>query len=644
MKFLQQTIRRIKPLDRRAMRQTEKKLAAVLQDAEAFGHLRDILISYAGIVGRDELELPKKCTVIACADHGVAEMKISAYPPETTVQMTKNYLISKGAVANALSNFSGARMVVVDMGIAAPMDGVPGLVDKKIAFGTKNCAKGPAMTREEALRSIRAGIEIAELYAAKGYSCFLPGEMGIANTTSSAAIAATLCGLSPEQATGRGTNISDERLRVKIEVVRAALAANRPDPGDGLDVLAKIGGFELGCIAGLILGAAANRSFVVLDGFNTGAAALIAAALCPLAKQYLMGSHLAAEPAHKKILETLGIRPYMDMQFRLGEATGSSIAVNLLDAIVRAYAQDADAIAPAVKRPPEQIVDPGEEALAALIAKIKPPDAGCMEQCQFYIDNLTKPIHSLGALEQLAVKIAGITARAKPGMMKKSILGFLPSSFPSPKERIWSRAFAAHAQAALPIVELAAGGGAEKQIRSAIFAGARLARAEIEAGRRLLGLRALNPQEEKAAAELLSACAAGGPLDPLQALIARQSLELAAMTGAILSAAANRAAVVLDDFPTQVAALLAVKLAPRALDYLILPGKSPDRTRGALYDMLPLPAYLNLNMSAGGGAASALGMKLVDASLHMLNDMKTFAQAAVAVADDGPGAQRQKNR
>lgn len=641
MKFLQQTIRRIKPLDRRAMRQTEKKLAAVLQGAEAFGHLRDILISYAGIVGRDELELPKKCTVIACADHGVAEMKISAYPPETTVQMTKNYLVSKGAVANALSNFSGARMVVVDMGIASPMDGVPGLVDRKIAFGTKNCAKGPAMTREEALRSIRAGIEIAELYAAKGYSCFLPGEMGIANTTSSAAIAAALCGLSPEQATGRGTNISDERLRVKIEVVRAALAANRPDPGDGVDVLAKIGGFELGCIAGLILGAAANRSFVVLDGFNTGAAALIAAALCPLAKQYLMGSHLAAEPAHKKILETLGIRPYMNMQFRLGEATGSSIAVNLLDAIVRAYAQDAGAIAPAAKRPPAQTFDLCEEEPTALIAKIKPPDAGCMEQCQFYIDNLTKPIHSLGALEHLAVKIAGITACAKPGMMKKSILGFLPSNSSSPKERGWSRAFAAHAQAALPIVELAADGDAEKQIRSAIFAGARLAAAEIEAGRRLLGLRAMTLQENTAA-ELLSAYAADGPLDPLQALIARQNLELAAMTGAILSAAANRAAVVLDDFSTQVAALLAVKLAPRALDYLILPGKSPDQRHNVLYDMLPLPAYLNLNMSAGGGAASALGMKLVDASLHMLNDMKTFAQAAVAVADDGPGAQRQK--
>ena len=173
-------------------------------------------------------------------------MKVSAYPPSTTVQMTTNYLISRGAVANALSNFAGSDLLVADLGIAAPMEHLPGLLQKKIAFGTKNCAEGAAMTRAQAIEAIEIGIELAAAGVKNGVRCFLPGEMGIANTTSSACVAAVFCDLTPEAATGRGTNISDARLKVKIDVVREALRVNQPDPKDGIDVLAKVGGFEIG--------------------------------------------------------------------------------------------------------------------------------------------------------------------------------------------------------------------------------------------------------------------------------------------------------------------------------------------------------------------------------------------------------------
>lgn len=645
MNVLQETLQKIGPLDETVMRTVEKKLTSFLPNAHAFGYLKEILINYAGITRQATPDIPKKCTIVACGDHGVAEMKISAYPVETTVQMTKNYLISKGAVANALSNFSGARMIVVDMGIAAPVDEIPGLIDRKIAYGTNNCAKGPAMTRAEALRAIETGIEIASEYAAKGYRCFLPGEMGIANTTSSAAIVATLCGLTPEQATGRGTNISDERLQVKINVVRQALAVNRPDAKDGVDILAKVGGFELGCITGLILGAAANHSFVVLDGFNTGAAALIACRIAPLAKHYLMGSHLAAEPAHQKTLEMLGIRPYMDMRFRLGEATGSSIAVNLLDAMIRAYqALQAKAdCAFAIKKAPECSGDIAMENVNKCISNIRPLDNASMEKCQFHIDNLTKPIHSLGVLEQLAVKIAGITSRVKPNQLQKSILEFTATPTSSPASIALIQAFAAHANAALAITGLPNSACASRtDVLSAMEIGMRGAAEEIERGKTILGLRVSSDETKDAAASILAAYAKDANTEPLEALQRANRAELASLTGAILSAANRRAVIVLDDFTTQIAALLAIKLAPEVRSYCVCPEASPLVEHGALKELLNLPSHLNLQFTIGEGSLSALGMKLIDASLHMLNDMKTFEEAAVAVANDGPGAARQK--
>ncbi|MBQ1511509.1 MAG: nicotinate-nucleotide--dimethylbenzimidazole phosphoribosyltransferase, partial [Selenomonadaceae bacterium] len=295
MSILEETIARIQPLDTAAMQAVGEKL----DDAKGLGHLRELLLRYAGITGESTPEPPKKCTIICCSDHGVAAMGVSAYPPETTVQMTANYLISRGAAANAAANFASSDLLVVDMGIAGDTGNIPCLVNCHIADGTANSALGPAMTREQAITSIESGIKIVSACAENGYRCFLPGEMGIANTTSSAAICAAICGISPEEATGRGTNISDERLAKKISVVGQILETNHPDPTDGLDVLAKVGGFELGCIAGIILGAAAHQSIAVLDGFNAGAAALIAATIAPLSREYVVASHLATERGHQ---------------------------------------------------------------------------------------------------------------------------------------------------------------------------------------------------------------------------------------------------------------------------------------------------------------------------------------------------------
>lgn len=645
MNLLKETIKQIMPLDMAAMRTVKESLHLYMPQPSGLGYLEDILVNYAGITGQTQPVLPKKCTVVACADHGVAELKLSAYPIETTVHMTRNYLISKGAVANALSNFSGAEMIVVDMGIAAPMDKIPGLIDRKIAYGTKNCANGSAMTREQALESIHTGIAIANEYVAKGFRCFLPGEMGIANTTSSAAIVATLCGLTPQEATGRGTNISDERLRVKIEVVKQALAVNRPDSADGIDVLMKVGGFELGCITGIILGAAANRSFVVLDGFNTGAAALIAATICPLAKNYLMGSHLAAEPAHQHTLEVLGIRPYMDMKFRLGEATGSSIAVNLLDAMIIAYSEinKLEKVSLPIKKAPLKTSAFLEKDLENHILHIQPLQQQVMEACQLYIDNLTKPIHSLGVLEQLAVKIAGITAAPKPGHLKKSMLLFAHDYAASVANSKLTLAFTAHAKADLHLIKV---GNANEQSRAQVLAamelGINAAAEEIQCGKKIIGLATYGAKTKAAALHLMNAYAkeqsASAAIAQLEQI---GTPEIAAMVGAILSTAEHHGVIVLDDFATQVAALYAIHLAPVVKDYLINTESAPLSQHQALLALLDLPSYLNLGMSIGEGCTSALGIKLIDAALHMLNDMKTFGQAAVAVANDGPGAERQ---
>ena len=285
----------------------------------------------------------KKCTFIFCADHGVAKENVSAYPQATTADMVRNYLIDAGAAANVFAKFAYSELYVVDVGVDADISNLPGLVDRKIARGTNNIAEGAAMTFQDAMKSVRIGKKLAEEAIAAGCNCFLIGEMGIGNTTAAAAIAAAYLRLEPEKVTGRGTNIDDEKLAHKIEIVRRALKINKPNPESLLDVLAKVGGFEFGAMAGVIIAAYHHDCVVMLDGFNTAVAALIAEEILPQTTECLIASHVGREVGHRAVLDYLGLEPIFNLDLALGEAIGSSIAARVLDNLVYIFICGPDA-------------------------------------------------------------------------------------------------------------------------------------------------------------------------------------------------------------------------------------------------------------------------------------------------------------
>ena len=285
----------------------------------------------------------KKCTFIFCADHGVAKENVSAYPQAVTVDMIKNYLAEGGAAANVFAKFAYSELYVVDVGVAADVSNLPGLVDRKISRGTKNIAEGNAMTLDQAMQSVRIGKKLAEEAIAAGCNCFLLGEMGIANTTSASAMTAAYLNLPPEEVTGRGSNIDDEKFFRKIEIVRRALEVNQPDPKKLLDVLMKVGGYEFGAMAGVIIAAYHHGCVVMLDGFNTAVAALVAEELLPQSVGCLIASHVGREIGHKKILDFLNLEPIFNLDLALGEAVGSSIAARILDNLIYIFVCGPDA-------------------------------------------------------------------------------------------------------------------------------------------------------------------------------------------------------------------------------------------------------------------------------------------------------------
>lgn len=334
MALLEETLKKITCPDDKVRYDIERRLG---DNGKKLGRLAELIKQYGAIVKASNPPLPHCCMVITCADHGVARRGLSAYPVETTLHMTANYLISRGASANAFANFCGADMVVADLGVAGDLSHIEGLWQCKIAYGTNDFTDGPAMTHEQALKALTTGIEIVNDRVKHGYNCFSLGEMGIGNTTSSAAIVAAFTGIAAEKVTGRGTGISDSRLAEKIKAVQRGLVVNKPNSADGLDVLAKVGGFELGGLAGVVLGAAANNCAVIIDGLNTTAAALIANAICPASKHYMFASHLSGEPAHIIALNYLGLKACVDMGVRLGEAIGASVVVDMLKAGVKMF-------------------------------------------------------------------------------------------------------------------------------------------------------------------------------------------------------------------------------------------------------------------------------------------------------------------
>ena len=329
------TVARMPAPDEAAAAAARARQAELTKPAGSLGRLEDLSIAVAATTGRARPRLPRKAVVVMAADHGVTAEGVSAYPADVTPQMVVNFLRG-GAAINTLAGVAGARVVVVDMGVAVELPPHPGLVSVRIAAGTRNMAVGPAMTPDEAVRAVAAGIEIADRLVAEGLDLVATGDMGIGNTTASAAITSAVTGLAASIATGRGTGLDDAGVARKAEIVERALAVNRPDPADGLGLLAAVGGLEIGGLAGVILGAAANRVPVVLDGYISGAAALVAAAICPAVKPHLIAGHVSAEPGHRAALAWLGLVPLLDLGLRLGEGTGAALAMPIVDAALAA--------------------------------------------------------------------------------------------------------------------------------------------------------------------------------------------------------------------------------------------------------------------------------------------------------------------
>jgi len=331
---IEKIIEEIGPLDKGAMKQAKARQNFLTKPKESLGILEDVSIRVAGITGSPMPEIADKVIITMAGDHGAAKRGVSAFPQDVTAQMVYNF-IRGGAGINVLARHAGARVVVVDIGVAADLEPSPVLVNKKVNHGTKDMTKGPAMTKEEAVRSITAGIEVVEEELKKGVDVIGTGDMGIGNTTASSAITAVFTGRDVREVTGRGTGVDDAALENKIGVIEECLKVNRPDKNDPIDVLAKVGGFEIGGLVGVILAGAKNRVPVVIDGFISGAAALIATQLTPQSKDYLIAAHRSVESGHTIMLEHIGLTPLMDLNMRLGEGTGAALGIFLTEASTR---------------------------------------------------------------------------------------------------------------------------------------------------------------------------------------------------------------------------------------------------------------------------------------------------------------------
>ncbi|GAB6191732.1 nicotinate-nucleotide--dimethylbenzimidazole phosphoribosyltransferase [Desulfocastanea catecholica] len=341
MSLLERTIAKIYPQDSVSRDAAKERLDNLAIPHWALGDLMDLAIDIAGMMKTTRPEVHRKAIVTMAGDHGVVAENISKYPSEVTAQMVYNF-VAGGAGINALAKQAGAEVFVVDMGVAADLKDLvesKKIINKKVGLGTDNIGVGPAMSKAMAKRAIESGIDIANELSSR-FDVFGTGDMGIGNTTPSTAIAAVCTGKTVAELTGKGTGLDNEQIKHKVQVIARALAVNKPESKDGLDILAKVGGFEIGGIAGLILGAAANSKPVVIDGFISTAAALIAYKVEPFVKDYLIFSHKSVEPGHKAMQEALGCRkPLLDLNFRLGEGTGAAVAMNLVEGAVAILTQ-----------------------------------------------------------------------------------------------------------------------------------------------------------------------------------------------------------------------------------------------------------------------------------------------------------------
>ena len=322
-------------IDNNAAQQAEIRQNNLTKPPQSLGRLEEISIQLAGMKADPAPTVERKAVIVMAADHGVALEGVSAYPAEVTPQMVMNFLHG-GAAINVLARQAGASVTVVDIGVATDFDpSLPGLLHRKVARGTRNMAKGPAMTRAEAEKALAEGMNILTEVAEIGLDLVATGDMGIGNTTPSSAIVAVITGLPVAKVTGRGTGIDDAGLAHKIKIIKQAIALNKPDPKDALDVLCKVGGLEIAGLAGVMIAAAARRIPVVVDGFISTAAAMIAVGLVPDVRNYLFGAHNSVEIGHRVMLKYLGLNPLIDLNLRLGEGTGAVLAFHLIEASSR---------------------------------------------------------------------------------------------------------------------------------------------------------------------------------------------------------------------------------------------------------------------------------------------------------------------
>lgn len=334
MGLLSDTLSAIKPVDDTRAEAVQRRLDNKTKPPGSLGRLEELAKRVCLITGKEDPDVSKMSIFVFAGDHGVTDEGVSAYPKVVTAQMVLNF-IGGGAGVNVLARHVGADVIVADIGVDHEFTPVEGLRILKVARGTRNMAKGPAMTHEEAVRAVEAGIGLVNEFASKGYGLVGTGDMGIGNTTPSSAIASVFTGLPVELVTGYGTGITDSAFENKVAVIKKAIEINGPDPADAMDVLAKVGGLEIAGIAGVVLGAAANRIPVVVDGFISTAGALVASELKPEVKEYIIAAHKSVEAGHTAMLDRLGHRPLVDLGMRLGEGTGAALAMGLVDAGVK---------------------------------------------------------------------------------------------------------------------------------------------------------------------------------------------------------------------------------------------------------------------------------------------------------------------
>lgn len=330
MELFEKTRSGIKPAYEESMSEAAVRLDKLAKPIGSLGKLEELAVKISGITGKQNNKFEKKVTIVMAADNGVVEDGVSACPQVVTAVQTINFLKGVTGIC-VLSKHAGADIRVVDIGVASDLE-YPGLINRKIRKGTSNMAKGPAMSREEAIKAIETGIEMVEQLVNEGYSLFGTGEMGIGNTSTSSAVATALLGCSLEDTVGKGAGLTEEGYAHKKAVIKKALDINKPDPNDPIDVLAKVGGFDIAGMTGCFLGAAYHRVPIVVDGFISATAALAAYRLNPLVKDFLIPSHCSEEPGYKLAIKEIGLEPMLNLNMRLGEGTGCPLAFNIIEA------------------------------------------------------------------------------------------------------------------------------------------------------------------------------------------------------------------------------------------------------------------------------------------------------------------------